>query len=54
MSLIVTEAVRKNGCGRDHPFERPPRTDPGVRHYRTGLLPWVFGVETPFSPTNSP
>ena len=22
-----------------------PRTDPSVRYYRTGLLPWVYGVE---------
>lgn len=27
------------------PVTGPPRTDPGVRDSRTGLLPWVFGVE---------
>ncbi|MGH3302801.1 MAG: hypothetical protein ACRDOK_14170, partial [Streptosporangiaceae bacterium] len=31
--------------GRDRPCGRPPRTDPSVRDYRTGLLPWVCGGE---------
>src|SRR6266566_6492513 len=31
--------------GRDRPCGRPPRTDPSVRNYRTGLLPWVRGGE---------
>ncbi len=25
-----------------------PRTDPGVRHYRTGLLPWVLASKRTF------
>jgi hypothetical protein len=30
-------------CGRDAGRPGAPRADPSVRHYRTGLLPWVRG-----------
>jgi Methyltransferase domain len=40
------EAHRGSGRGRDHPHGWPPRSDPSVRDYRTGLLPQVSSVES--------
>jgi hypothetical protein len=34
--------------GRDRPCGRPPRTDPSVRNYRTGLLPQVLAARRTF------
>ena len=34
--------------GRDRPSRPAPRTDPGVRNYRTGLLPWVLASSRTF------
>src|SRR5262249_28032938 len=38
------------GRGRDAGYP-PPRPDPGVRHSRTGLLPWVVTRRPPKMPT---
>src|SRR5277367_2701442 len=38
------------GRGRDGHCWPPPRTDPGVRCYRTGLLPWMIDEKPLFGP----
>ena len=49
--LVISPWAKRNfvdnSRGRDRPRGRPPppRADPSVRHYRTGLLPWVVAAK---------